>query len=213
MRYKYPRTPHVPWSNSVSADDEVLSTAHVFKHMLGKEVVITEKMDGENTTLYRDHIHARSLDSKDHPSRHWVKQLWATIRHDIPAGCRICGENMYAKHSIYYTGLPSYFMVFSAWQGKECLSWQDTEDICSILGLTTVPVLYKGPYDERVWKSTGSDFIDRFNTGRAEGYVVRRTGEFPYEEFEQNVAKFVRPNHVQTDERWMHGEVVKNLLA
>lgn len=47
--------------------------AEVSPEFLKGPVVITEKMDGENTTLYRDGLHARSLDSRHHPSRNWVK--------------------------------------------------------------------------------------------------------------------------------------------
>ena len=68
---KYPRTPHLPWSPGASSDDVLLIDTQMF---MGKPVVISEKMDGENTTLYADRLHARSLDSRHHPSRTWVKQ-------------------------------------------------------------------------------------------------------------------------------------------
>ena len=124
MLKKYPRTFHLPWSRSRTDDDKILRTV---RHFEGKEVVVTEKLDGENTTLYRNHIHARSLDSKDHASRHWVKMLHGTISFHIPEGWRICGENVYALHSIYYEQLTSYFYVFSIWnENNECLSWDET---------------------------------------------------------------------------------------
>lgn len=72
MKMKYPRTMHLPWSRGYTDDDKILRATD---HFAGQEVVITEKMDGENTTMYPDFIHARSLDSKDHPSRHYVKTL------------------------------------------------------------------------------------------------------------------------------------------
>ena len=108
--YKYPRTPHLPWSQGASADDSLLKDSKLFE---GQEVVITEKMDGENTTMYPDHIHARSIDSRHHPSRTWVKSLHGSIAHLIPQGWRLCGENLYAQHSIAYEGLKSYFYLFS----------------------------------------------------------------------------------------------------
>lgn len=70
MKVKYPKTMHLPWSRSYTDDDKILRNTD---HFAGREVVITEKMDGENTTMYRDFMHARSLDSKDHTSRHYVK--------------------------------------------------------------------------------------------------------------------------------------------
>jgi hypothetical protein len=63
---KYPRTMHMPWSESVSDDDRTLRSVDGF---IGRRVIVTEKPDGENTTFYRNKIHARSLESKAHPSR------------------------------------------------------------------------------------------------------------------------------------------------
>jgi len=45
-----------------------------------------------------------------------------------------------------------------------------------------------------------------------EGYVVRRAASFAYEDFQTSVAKWVRPNHIQTDEHWMHKAVIPNGL-
>lgn len=67
---KYPRTYHLPWSKSCTDDDKVLQNIN---HFIGKEVIVTEKLDGENTSCYKDHIHARSIDSNNHPSRNWLK--------------------------------------------------------------------------------------------------------------------------------------------
>ncbi len=120
MRIKYPRTPHLPWSLGATNDDV---KQRDLSHFVGKQVVVTEKMDGENTTLYNDYIHARSIDSRFHPSRAWVKALQVQVGYKIPIRWRICGENLYARHSISYNNLPSYFMAFSVWNElNQCLS-------------------------------------------------------------------------------------------
>ena len=80
MKVKYPRTYHFEWSPGKTKDDKTLFDLSNFE---GKNIVLTEKMDGENTTMMKDWYYARSLDSKDHPSRHWVKGLWGNIKHDI----------------------------------------------------------------------------------------------------------------------------------
>lgn len=204
--YKYPRTPHLPWSPGVSDDDLVLDAAQ----FTGK-VVVTEKLDGENTTMYRDKIHARSLDSRHHLSRSWTKQLHAGLRFDIPEGWRICGENLFALHSIAYTQLSSYFLVFSIWdENNFCLNWQQTKEFCELLNLQTVPELYVGKWDQKIIALlfTGESKMG----GEQEGYVVRTLAGFPYSEFQQHIAKFVRTNHVQTDQNWMSRPVVPNEL-
>lgn len=162
-------------------------------------------MDGENTTLAREYYHARSLDTKDHPSRSWIKNFWASIKHEIPPNMRICGENLYARHSIAYTDLPSYFMGFSVWEDDLCLDWDSTIEWFSLLGITSVPIWYRGVYQNSIIpKSLPSLTV--------EGYVIRNTQSFLYKDFENNIAKFVRKNHVQTDEHWMNQTVIPNTL-
>lgn len=202
---KYPRTPHLPWSPGASDDDIYAWDVSNFE---GWEVVVTEKRDGENTTMYRDHVHARSIDSRHHPSRNWVKQLQGQVGHLIPRGWRVCGENLYAEHSLRYTELASYFEVFSIWdQANTCLNWDSTLEWCELLGLVPVPVLYRGQWDEEAIRNLDVD------TERQEGYVVRTVGGFHFDEFQDRIAKWVRAEHVTTDEHWMHREVVPNELA
>jgi hypothetical protein len=172
--------------------------------------------------MYKDHIHARSVSSLHHPSRAWVKQKHAEIKHDIPDGWRICGENVFAFHSIYYTNLPSYFLVFGIYDNNNfCLSWNETVEWCQILGLTPVPVLHRWIWDEgfirTFWKGVGvfPTFVNETmnEPSEAEGYVVRLANGFPYNEFNLNVFKWVRENHVQTDEHWLEKVVVPNKLG
>jgi len=203
---KYPRTFHLPWSPGLQNDDRLIESLVGFA---GHDVVVTEKMDGENTTLYRHHLHARSLDSRHHPSRNWVKALHGRIAHDIPEGWRVCGENLYARHSIAYDGLPGYFLVFNIWNAEgTCLSWDETVEYAALLDLPTVPVLYRGPWDEDRIRQLG----DGLDLDRQEGYVVRVAGRIPAEEFGRRVAKYVRQGHVQTDAFWMNQPVVPNQL-
>jgi len=206
-RYKYPRTPHVPWSLGVTKDDKIIKST---KDFMGKEVVVTEKMDGENFTLYPDYCHARSIDSGNHNSRDWIKKLSQEIGYKIPEGFRVCGENVYAEHSISYAGLPSYFLVFSIWDNNYCLSWEDTVYFAQELNLTCVPVLYNGLYDEKLIQGlfTGESKCG----GSQEGYVVRLAGSFALGDFSKSVMKFVRKNHVTSEVHWTNKKVQKNSL-
>ena len=205
---KYPRTFHLPWSLGRSSDDKVLTDTECLS---GKTLMATVKMDGENTTMTRDAVHARSLDSVTHESRTWVKVLWSQIRFDIPEGWRICGENLYAKHSIGYNNLGSYFHVFNIWNADNvCLNWTETVEWCELLGLTHVRVLHYGFTIEDI-QNIHEDFMKNESVDQ-EGYVIRNIDSFPYSEFKLNVAKYVRANHVQTDSHWMSQKIVKNIL-
>lgn len=190
---KYPRTYHLPWSHPNKDDRTTFGFLAI-----DREVVITEKMDGECTTLYNDYLHARSIDGANHPSRGWVKNFHAKIAHDIPEGFRVCGENLYARHSIAYHDLDTYFYGFSMWDGLTCLSWDDTLEWFQLIGIEPVTEWYRGPLNKVDWDGFERDVkrLDR------EGYVVRSTSSFPYRTFKDNVAKYVRKGHLQTTDRW-----------
>ncbi|MFF8613480.1 RNA ligase family protein [Streptomyces sp. NPDC015350] len=207
MRTHYPRTAHLPWSPGATSDDVRIAD---LSGLAGREVVVTEKLDGENTTLYPDGLHARSLDSAHHPSRGWVKALQGRIGARIPAGRRICGENMFARHSLPYDGLESYFYGFSVWDGERCLDWDRTVAFLRDLGIPVPPVLWRGVFDARAEKTLRAL---RPDTGRQEGYVVRPADGFDAPDFGRLVAKWVRPGHVRTDTHWMHAAVVENGLG
>ena len=210
---KYPRTPHLAWSQGAGSDDVHLPDD---SRLRDGPLVVTEKMDGENTSLYGPpefHMHARSLDSRHHPSRSWVKQLHARIMHRIPEGWRVCGENLFARHSIGYRDLPDYFLAFSVWtEQNQCLDWDATLSFCADLGLHTVPELLRTRWDAPAFQSL-PDSLARWDPERMEGFVVRTHAGFRYADFALHTAKWVRKGHVQTDTHWMHQTLHPNHLA
>lgn len=201
---KYPRTYHLPWSEGLTDDDRMHGDLSYFE---GKEVVVTEKMDGENTTIYNNYIHARSVDGESHWTQSYLRKLAATIGHEIPDDWRVCGENLYATHSIKYTNLLNFFMVFSIWNEKhQCLSWDETVVWADLLGLITVPVLYRGIWDAKLIKGMYDAKLGK------EGYVVRIADRFDYGEFKMAMGKFVRKNHVTTNHHWKFSNIELNEL-
>jgi hypothetical protein len=206
-RYKFPRILHMPFSPGFSSDDKVHKSLSQFE---GEDVFISLKNDGENTTLQPDGFHAKSLDSPHHSSRDWVAAFHASIAHEIPAGWRICGENLYARHSIAYDSLPSYFTGFSVWNADNvALNWDDTLIFFQLLGIVPVTQVYRGKFDLK-WII---NFVSGLDTTKNEGIVLRVAREIPYAEHRNLVAKWVRPGHVQTDEHWMHSKIIPNGLA
>lgn len=205
QRIKYPRTLHLPWSPGSSSDDKVLGDV---THFHGRRVIVTEKMDGESAAIYSDGFtHARSLDSRGGVDRDWLKTFAQSICFNLPTGWRVCGENLWAKHSIHYEALPSYFLGFSLWNEKnECLSWDETLEYFSLLEVLPVSVIYDGIFSEQALR----DIEKKLNLDKNEGYVVRTADGFNYEDFDMHIAKWVRAEHVQTDEHWRLQPFVRN---
>jgi hypothetical protein len=88
------------------------------------------------------------------------------------------------------------------------LSWSETLEWAEMLGLALPEVLYQGLWSEAKMRN----LAESLNLEQCEGFVVRKIAQFHYQGFAQNIAKWVRSNHVQTDEHWMYQEVVPNLL-
>jgi hypothetical protein len=207
-RIKYPRTYHVFWSPGATNDDRMMPEEVINKW--NWEVIITEKMDGENTTFYNDGLHARSLDYEPHPSRNQIKALHAQIAHNIPDDWRICCENLTAKHSIKYTNLKSICQVFSIWNGTTCLSWDDTVTFAGVLGLETVPVIWRGIWDANNAEKFGLQLAAQLDSNNQEGYVIRPAGVFPFKDFRNVVGKYVRAKHIVTHGHWMRQKIEYN---
>ena len=213
-RKKYKRTYHLDCSPGLQSDDKLIPD-NEFAFFEGKEVVLTEKMDGENTSLYPSSMHARSIDSKHNFTRDWVKKLHATLCHDIPDGWRLVGENMWGAHSIAYPdgALEGYFYLFAIYDEKDTLlSYDDILMYADILDLPMPQELYRGPMDmKRIQK-----VLDSIDTNVMEGAVLRVTKAVEDDSglFHKGLAKWVREGHVQEDsEHWLRNVQQNGKLA
>ncbi len=120
--YKYPRTRHVEGSG-LQLGDEDLAVAP-FAALAGRHLVVEEKMDGANSAVSftpegrlllqsRGHYLAggpreRQFDLFKRWASRYAGELWEAL-----GSCYVLyGEWLYAKHTIYYTDLPHYFLEF-----------------------------------------------------------------------------------------------------
>lgn len=210
---KYPKTLHLSFSPGLTSGDRVLSDPSCLH---GKRFVITEKMDGENTTFYSDGFHARSVNYRHNFTRDQIAQYHAQVKYLIPDGWRVCGENLTYEHSIRYENLKHIFQVFSVWnEANICLSWEDTVKFCQETGFQMVPVaaytMNRSGSDEQEIEFAIKHYMNyvklqasAINPRQIEGFVARNIEQFHYDDFQKNVFKWVRENHVQTDdEHWL----------
>src|SRR5215813_175883 len=120
--YKYPRTHHIE-SSGLQQGDEDLAVVP-FSALVGRHLVVEEKMDGANSAISFAPDGAVLLQSRGHYltggprerqfhlfkawTSRYATELWEVL------GDRyvLYGEWLYAKHTIYYTDLPHYFLEF-----------------------------------------------------------------------------------------------------
>ncbi|MEX0351265.1 MAG: RNA ligase family protein [Paracoccaceae bacterium] len=207
MSRKYGRTYHLPISPGATSDDKIMKDVAALK--AAPEVVITEKMDGENTTIFNGGCHPRSLDARYHPSRDWMKAFAAGISPLLRRNERIVGEYLFARHSIAYHDLPSYFLGFAWIIDNVIQGWDETKARFNELGLSHVRVLYRGTYSDHAIE----ELIKGLDHSTQEGFVVRTVDAFSEAQMGSHLAKYVRADHVQSETHWMNAEIVKNGLA
>jgi ATP-dependent RNA circularization protein (DNA/RNA ligase family) len=214
LKTKYPRTYHLPFSPGKGNDDKVMSS---IDHFVGLPLIISEKMDGSNVAMTSKNCFSRSHSGPPtHESFDGFKALHASIKYIIPEGMFIFGEWCYAKHSIFYNKLPSYFLLFGVRDiNYNWLSWNDVVTWADSLGLNTVPVLQNETFKN-------ANDLKKFITKEAkkpsvcgdtrEGLVIRNSNSFNDNDFSTMVAKYVRLNHVTTSIHWKHQDIIKNTL-
>lgn len=198
---KYPRTYHFPFSPGTTSDDRIKPN---WQPILQHELVITEKLDGENTCIKTDGVFARSHAA---PTRNpWAKnmwEIWERVKNNL-GDFNIFGENLYGLHSIEYTRLDSHFYVFAIRDGNQWLSWDEVNFYAQVLDLPTVPVVQRGFFTENDLKKLINAQITEGSKlgGACEGVVCRAAHGFDNSHFSDNILKYVRKNHVKTDEHW-----------
>lgn len=162
------------------------------------------------------------------------------VNEKLPDRLQVFGEWVYAKHSIHYgcdcekpcedtgpalgdlTGIDddrSYFQVFGVYDTHfdMWLSWPDTQRVADKLGFPTTPVIYCEDDDDAATFETPSEarrtlinYARDVISNGGEGIVVRSKFPFHYDQFSRRLGKYVRENHVNTDEHWSHTEPIQN---
>ena len=207
---KYPRTYHLPYSPGSTSDDKKLQDGW-FEYYRGKEVVFTEKLDGENTAMNQYDVFARSHSA---PTRSpWSKNLWDPsdglywkVKPYIGVNETVYGENLYGVHSIEYDCLNAFWYMFAANDGNVWYSWDDVVSFSNITDVPHVPELYRdvvrNENDVREIIEELMNHTSYLGWNQKEGIVMRLADSFPITEFQHYVCKYVRKDHVYTDVHW-----------
>ncbi len=223
MSDKYPRTFHLPWSPGATSDDKRLENA---KGFVGLPIVVSEKLDGGNLCITQDDVFARSHSASAQGKMYsFAKTTQAALAPYLADGTSLFFEYCAWVHSIEYQDLPSYLFMIGVREdaiyggGEEdwWLPWDDADtysvrnhadDLAFATGIQvpTVPELWRGTVkSEKELEELTTDLATQksvYGPDR-EGIVVRVAQGFA--SFDRAVAKWVRKDHVTSEEHWMNG--------
>ncbi len=206
----YPRIPHLVPGRGTK-DDQVLASTSAGR-LLDAEVVVEEKLDGANVSLWVDDDGRPSCASRGGPgARDRAGQLgplrgWLTANDDrlrpvLAAWPVVYAEWMLLMHTIAYDQLPSYLVVLDLWdRNRGFATVGDRDAACEEAGLVQPPQLWRGVprSSERIERLLGRSAWGREG---AEGVVLRRVGAG-----EPRLAKLLRPGFRRLgDEEWTGG--------
>jgi hypothetical protein len=156
--HKYPRTLHLEGSRMQPGDEDL--EAVPFSDVAGRHLVVEEKMDGANCAVSFSTGGELLLQSRGHfltggpRERHfamfkqWAATLTVPLRDRLGARYVMYGEWLYAKHTIFYDGLPHYFLEFDILdeQTGEFLDTPRRRNLLAGLPITSAVVLGEGPF-------------------------------------------------------------------
>lgn len=211
---KYPSTSYLPFSENIIAKRVTSNPIANLNDFIGHPIVITMKMDGSNVVMTNHHVAARNGYDAVHKSFDYLKAIHASLMHLIPDDIEIFGEWLYAKHSIRYTNLSSLLQIFGVYDIKRrvFLGWDDVKKYSKLIGYPTTEVIDTKTFDNiHILTSEITRIAKRKISEGNEGVVIRSIYPFHFGQFPTYVAKYVRPNHVQTNVHWQNQKIVRNL--
>ena len=201
---KYPKTPYWPWSASA---DRAERTHRAPEYFVGREIVITEKLDGTNTRLHRGVVYGRS--SEVPSAGKWMAMVrkhhaWK-LRN---SAMHLYGEDLYGVHSIAYDALRENETLHAfalRHPSGRFTSFDTLAKFAAAREIPTVPVINRTVFEslEALRAKIEHEMAKPSLLGPTrEGIVIRVAEGFESDEFERSVCKSVRPDHVQTDKHW-----------
>lgn len=211
--FRFPHTPHIAWlGEGAPRDDKVLAPKEA-QAFLTSEVVVEEKLDGANLGLSvapDGRLHAQNRGhylSVPHAGQfarlpQWMTQHEMGLRAALGSDLIVFGEWCAARHSLDYSALPDWFLVFDVYDRGAGAFWSTLRRNALALqaGLSTVPQLTNGRTTLADLTRLIFEVPSRFRGGQPlEGVIVRAESA----DWCVARAKLVRPDFTQAiDTHW-----------
>lgn len=221
--FRFPHTPHIAWlADGEPRDDKVLSQTEV-NALLAGVVTVEEKLDGanlgfslgpdgglraQNRGQYLTIPHAGQFSRL--PA--WLAQHGDDITASLNPDLMLFGEWCAARHSLNYSAIPDWFLLFDVYDRKAGKFWstQRRNALASSIGLATVPELKRAMLALAELKNLLITQLSRYRVGSVEGIIIRRESA----DWCEARAKLVHPDFTQAiGEHWSKRGIEWNRLA
>lgn len=155
---KYGRCLHAKISLGTTSDDRFMPRGYVKAFADMPELIMTEKLDGQNDCFKEVGVFARShVQPTAHPWDKPMRERWELIKRDL-GNIELFGENMYGIHSVAYKGLESYFYMFGGRELDHWMSWEEVNFYAEMFDFPTVPTIpIKKALKEFYYENIGMD--------------------------------------------------------
>ena len=221
--FRFPHPPHLAWlAAGEPRNDKVLSLAEA-QTLLAGEVVVEEKLDGANLGLSLNSEGALRTQNRGqylyepHAGQFSRLPAWLSLHGDSLARALtpdliFFGEWCSARHSLAYTTLPDWFLLFDVYDRSVGKFWcsKRRNNLAAKFGINTVPELFRGRTTIVKLKAMLQFQISRFRDGALEGVVIRQESA----EWCETRAKLVRADFTQPiTEHWRRRLIEWNRLS
>ncbi|MCC6916941.1 RNA ligase family protein [Nitrosomonas sp.] len=210
--FRFPNTPHLLWlGQGQPRDDKILSDAEIAA-LLQDEVLIEEKLDGANLGISLDTQGELRVQNRGQylPQpfsgqfsrlNSWLGQHREILRRALTPELILFGEWCAARHSLDYSRLPDWFLLFDVYDRQAGKFWsvERRNRLARELNFTTVPLLRRTKITRNRLVQLLDEAQSHYRNGKVEGIVIRCDSPLWCE----NRAKLVNREFVQAiEDHW-----------
>lgn len=219
--FRFPHTPHLHWLGQGTPRDDKVMTAAEASRFLSRPVVVEEKVDGANLGFSlsedgellvqnRGQYLTKPCSGQFARLGTWLAQHGDALFDALAPGLVAFGEWVAARHSLDYTALPDWWLLFDIYDLHEDRFWSTRRrDVWAAgAGVSVVPAIGQG-------RTTLAELThalqgrSRFRDGPMEGVIARcEDSSWLHER-----GKLVRAEFTQhIDEHWRNRPMEWNRL-
>jgi ATP-dependent RNA circularization protein (DNA/RNA ligase family) len=225
--HRFPHTPHLAWLGAAEPRGDKVLSANEVTSLLADEVAVEEKVDGANLGFSLSPLGELRVQNRGqylaqpHAGQFCRLPAWLALHGNavgdvllehVDQGLVLFGEWCAARHSLDYTRLPDWFLLFDVFEATTGRFWSSNRrnTLASDIGLATTPRLAHGYFTLSDLTVKIQQWTSRFRDGPLEGIVVRSESD----EWCERRAKLVCGDFTQgITGHWRNRQLQWNRLA